>query len=163
SGETARHFMTQLSDDSIVAEEYYFHENLGFGTYYKFASQSPDGVPFFGSAAKQDPRNIQTTKFGRVPFTPYRAEELTPFAHFSNSPAFRADSADPSSTYLGKVTHPSGAPDNHLLTVWSPGPVYGVSDEVKTHRFTGPAIDSGIYVIKAGQSIEEPGRMLQVK
>ena len=24
---------------------------------------------------------------------------------------------------VGKVTHPSGAPDNHLLTVWSPGPV----------------------------------------
>ena len=24
---------------------------------------------------------------------------------------------------VGKFTHPSGAPDNHLLTVWSPGPV----------------------------------------
>ncbi len=26
---------------------------------------------------------------------------------------------------VGKFTHPSGAPDNHLLTVWSPGPVNG--------------------------------------
>jgi hypothetical protein len=40
----------------------------------------------------------------------------------------RRRAADPSvlgdekSPRVGKFTHPSGAPDNHLLTVWSPGP-----------------------------------------
>ncbi|MDZ4781995.1 MAG: hypothetical protein SGJ19_17240, partial [Planctomycetia bacterium] len=58
---------------------------------------------------------------------------------------------------VGKVTHPSGAPDNHLLTVWSPGPVTS-NISPKT-----PAIDGGIYLNKAGQPIAEPGQMLLIK
>jgi len=37
SGETAYHFMTQLSDGHIVFEEYYFQHDFGFGTLYKMA------------------------------------------------------------------------------------------------------------------------------
>src|SRR5205814_7079331 len=58
---------------------------------------------------------------------------------------------------VGKVTHPSGAPDNHLLTVWSPGPV-NRQDGLRL-----PAIDSGIYLIKGGKPIDEPGQMLRIK
>ncbi|WP_410959541.1 hypothetical protein, partial [Salmonella sp. SAL4432] len=32
------HFQTQLSDGSLVVEEYYQQNNWGFGTYYKFPS-----------------------------------------------------------------------------------------------------------------------------
>jgi hypothetical protein len=57
---------------------------------------------------------------------------------------------------VGKVTHPCGAPDNHLLTVWTPGPA--------NHQYNYfPYIDSGIYLIKDGQPIDEPGQMLLIK
>ena len=50
---------------------------------------------------------------------------------------------------MGKVTHPCGAPDNHLLTVWSPGPA--------NHQYNYfPYIDSGIYLIKGGRPIDAP-------
>ena len=71
--------------------------------------------------------------------------------------------ADPSvldktnSPAVGKFTHPSGAPDNHLLTVWSPGPAnhqYGLKL---------PPLDGGIYLIKDGKPIDEPGQMLLIK
>ena len=62
-----------------------------------------------------------------------------------------------SSPRVGRVTHPSGAPDNHLLTVWSPGPVNG---GYTVHR---PAVDGGIYLIKSGMTIDEPGQMLLIR
>src|SRR5581483_1852222 len=56
----------------------------------------------------------------------------------------------------GKVTHPCGAPDNHLLTVWTPGPA--------NHQYNYyPFIDAGIYLIKEGKPIDEPGQMLLIK
>src|SRR5262249_2625721 len=64
---------------------------------------------------------------------------------------------NPASPRAGKVTHPSGAPDNHLLTVWSPGPVNSNNGIKK------PAIDSGIYLIKSGKAVAEPGQMLLIK
>ena len=52
---------------------------------------------------------------------------------------------------VGKFTHPSGAPDNHLLTIYSPGPV--------NHQYTFlPQLDGGIYLIKDGQVDRAAGR-----
>src|SRR5262249_20663409 len=48
------------------------------------------------------------------------------------------------------------APDNHLLTTWSPGSLNNYT------RFK-PAFDSGIYLIKGGKPIDEPGQMLLIK
>ena len=57
---------------------------------------------------------------------------------------------------VGKFTHPSGAPDNHLLTIYSPGPV--------NHQYKYlPQLDGGIYLIKDGQTINEPAQMLLIK
>src|SRR5207247_4339492 len=57
---------------------------------------------------------------------------------------------------VGKFTHPCGAPDNHLLTVYSPGPV--------NHQYTHlPQLDGGIYLIKNGAVVEEPAQMLLIK
>jgi hypothetical protein len=161
AGNSARHFLTQLSDGHVVFEEYYFEANLGFGTFFKVAPGPLDGEPFFGSASKNDPRNYDLKPFGRVSFSPQGLELLTPFAHFFNAPAYRSDAKDPKSPYNGKLTHPSGAPDNDLLAVWSPGPVYGLSDG--NHSLTGPAIDSGLYLIKHGEKVEEPAQLLLIK
>ena len=64
--------------------------------------------------------------------------------------------ADKKSPAVGKVTHPSGAPDNHLLTIYSPGPA--------NHQYKYlPQIDGGIYLLKNGEVIDEPGDLLLIR
>jgi hypothetical protein len=161
----AFHFQTQLSDGSLVIEEYYNQNNSGFGAYIKLPPRSPAGSPAFGPAYQHDPRH-KPLRFGRhtngrgrwyrMPFLPAGAESLTPFSKHDEGPADPSDPADKSSPAVGKFTHPSGAPDNHLLTVWSPGPV--------NHQYTYlPQYDGGIYLIKDGKPIDEPGQMLLIK
>ena len=55
----AFHFQTQLSDGSIVVEEYYNLNNRGFGTYFKLAAAARrTGAPPFGPASA---RTIRAT------------------------------------------------------------------------------------------------------
>ncbi|MGH7222225.1 MAG: hypothetical protein ACRELF_03275, partial [Gemmataceae bacterium] len=161
----AFHFQTQLSDGSIVAEEYYNQNNSGFGTYLKLPLQRPDGYPAFGPAYRNDPRNTPL-RFGRhyngkanlhrMPFSPFGVEALTCFARPDDGPADPSLLGKKNSPGVGKFTHPSGAPDNHLLTVWSPGPA--------NHQYSyPPEIDGGIYLIKEGKAIDEPGQMRLIK
>jgi hypothetical protein len=157
SGDMAYHFMTQLSDEHIVYEEYYNLNNQGFGTFYKMAARAPNGQAFFGPASIRNSRNLAYENGGRIPFSPYGLEWLTPFSSSSDAPARPSVPNSPTSPRVGKVTHPSAAPDNHLLTVWSPGPVNSNNGLKK------PAIDSGIYLIKYGKPIDEPGKLLLIK
>jgi hypothetical protein len=95
-------------------------------------------------------------KYYRMPFMPVDSIALTPFALGAEGPADRSVRGDKTSPAVGKVTHPSGAPDNHLLTVYSPGPA--------NHQYTYlPQIDGGIYLIKKGEVVEEPAQMLLIK
>jgi hypothetical protein len=159
------HFQTQLSDGHIVVESYYNLNNFGFGTLYKVPAEVPDGYPAFGPAYKSDPRNAKLRHgrhadgrpiFIQYPFSPHGIEALTPFVIKGDWPSEAADPTRKDSPRVGKFTHPSGAPDNHLLTVWSPGSINSYT------RFT-PAFDSGIYLIKSGKPIDEPAQMLLVK
>src|SRR6185369_7262420 len=100
----------------------------------------------------------------RLPFSPFGIESLTQFARSDEGPADYADRSSrpplrgrPDAPRVGKVTHPSAAPDNHLLVVWSPGPVNG---GYTVHR---PAVDGGLYLIKHGKAVDEPGQMLLIK
>ena len=95
-------------------------------------------------------------RYYRMPFMPAGSIALTPFALGGEGPADRSIIKDKTSPAVGKVTHPSGAPDNHLLTVYSPGPV--------NHQYTYlPQLDGGIYLIKNGDVVEEPAQMLLIK
>ncbi|MCI0457280.1 MAG: hypothetical protein L0Z62_09905 [Gemmataceae bacterium] len=159
----AFHFQTQLSDRSIIVEGYYNQNNSGFGTYIKLPARSP--TPAFGPAHRSDPRN-KSWRMGRhdngrgiyyrMGFMPIGSEMLTPFARMDDGPAGFSVLGDKTSPRVGKFTHPSGAPDNHLLTIYSPGPV--------NHQYTfHPQLDGGIYLIKDGKSIDEPAQMLLIK
>ncbi len=157
------HFQTQLTDGSIVVQSYYNLNNFGFGMYFKQPIAPPEGYPPFGPAFPQDPRNspLRNGRYGngrpqllRLPFTPHGMETLTTFMHRQDTPAAEAVLNKKDSPRVGKVTHPSGAPDNHLLTVWAPGRVNGSSTSL---------MDSGIYLIKDSKPFEEPGQMLQIK
>ncbi len=167
------HFQTQLSDGSIVVEEYYNQNNSGFGAYIKLLSpwmldtirSTPTAYPAFGPAHMNDPRH-QPWRFGRfdngkpkwyrMPFMPTGSVSLTPFAMGLEGPADRSVRRDKESPAVGKFTHPAGAPDNHLLTVYSPGPV--------NHQYTFlPQLDGGIYLLKNGAVVEEPAQLRLIK
>lgn len=165
SAPNAFHFQTQLSDGSIVAEEYYNQNNSGFGAYWKLPLAAPDGYPPFGPGYMGDPRNTPA-RFGRhdngraknyrLPFTPFGAESFTRFALNGEGPADPSVRGKKDSPAVGKFTHPSGAPDNHLLTCYSIGPA--------NHQYSyPPEIDGGLYLIKSGKPVDEPGQMLLIK
>ena len=166
----AFHFQSQLSDKSIIVEQYYNLNNSGFGTFLKMPLRPPEGVPGFGPGDLKDSRNAAQRYGGghqfRMPFTTTGIQVLTKFAYGEDGPAPSSKPGEQvkskqhgGESYphaLGKVTHPCGAPNNHLLTVWSPGPA--------NHQYNYyPFIDAGIYLIKDGQPIDEPGQMLLIK
>jgi hypothetical protein len=162
---SAYHFQTQLADGSIVAEEYYNQTSNGFGGFVRFPLPSP-GQPAFGPGYREDPRNPPLRhgrlddgrpRVRRLPFSPLGIESLTLFARTDEGPSDYSVRGQRTSPRVGKVTHPSAAPDNHLLAVWSPGPVNG---GYTVHQ---PAVDGGLYLIKDCKPIDEPGQMLLIK
>lgn len=176
---TAYHFQTQLSDGRVVAEEYYNQTSNGFGSLVAFPPGPPAGEPPFGPGLATDPRNpaLEHGRIGseprvrRLPFSPFGITSLTPFARADEGPADFASGAvppspvpgslrprpQPTGVRVGKVTHPSAAPKNHLLLAWSPGPVNG------GYTVHVPAVDSGIYLLKDGKAVAEPGQLLKIK
>ncbi|HEX3151004.1 MAG TPA: hypothetical protein VHR66_23190 [Gemmataceae bacterium] len=123
----------------------------------------PDSL--FGPANMSDPHN-RPWRYGRhengrpknytMPFMPLHSISLTPFTMGLEGPADRSKIGDKDSPAVGKFTHPSSAPDNHLLTCYSPGPA--------NHQYTFlPQIDGGIYLIKSGRTVNQPSEMRLIK
>jgi hypothetical protein len=155
------HFQAQLSDGSVIVESYYIPAMGGFGTYFKLPPRAPAGTPAFGPAkAQDDPRMLLMSSIFKLPFQPYGMEVLTRFTNNQDAPALRVDPKDPKSRHAGWVTQPCGAPDNHLLTVWS-GMMPGNQGRIIDGQHT--QVDSGIYLIKGGRPLWEPGEMLLIK
>src|SRR5439155_14158947 len=137
-------------DGAVVAAEYYNQTSSGFGGFVKFPPSPPAGEAPFGPGYTDDPRNPPLRhgrlddgrpRVRRLPFSPFGVESLTRFARTDEGPADFSARGSRGSTRVGKVTHPSAAPDNHLLCVWSPGPVNG---GYTVHQ---PAVDGGLYLI----------------
>jgi len=162
----AFHFQAQISDGSIIVEEYYNLNNNGMGAYLKLPPQPADGYPAFGPAYRNDPRD-PPLRFGRfsnfrpkeyrLPFSPYGVESFTRFANNGEGPADPSVPQEKDSPAVGKFTHPSPAPDNNLLTVWATGPVNHQNGEKY------PMPDAGIYLIKGGKPIDSPSEMRLIK
>jgi hypothetical protein len=164
------HFQTQLSDSNLVIELYYNQNTQGFGTYFKLPPRAPAGVPQFGPAYNPA---VVTKEHGweipklymrgrgtfRTPFQPYGLEVLTRFTHGSDFPAPLSDLKDPKSRRVGKLTHPCGAPDNHLLTVW----ISGSAPSANRGPIAYNPLDAGLYLIKGGKTVDEPGQMFLIK
>jgi hypothetical protein len=159
------HFQTQLSDGSIVIEEYYNQNNSGFGAYIKLPENPPEGEPKFGPGWRRSPRN-KPWRFGRhynakgkwyrMGFMPAGSVSMTPFVLNGEGPADPSVVGDKKSPRVGKFTHPSGAPDNQLLTVYSTGPV--------NHQYSYlPQLDGGLYLIKEGNVVNQPSDIRLIK
>ncbi len=131
---------------------------------FKHPSGYQPGIAF-GPANRNDPANRPwrygrhdngNARWYRMPFMPLGSVSLTPFSMGFEGPADRSIRGDKTSPAVGKFTHPSGAPDNHLLTCYSPGPV--------NHQYTYlPQLDGGIYLIRNGQVVNEPAEMRLIK
>ncbi len=163
----AWHFQTQLTDGSIVVELYYNQNTAGFGAHFRLPPPSDNGPKFLAGDPKANPDPDKMFLLGGpiggtgprlFAFQPIGMESITRFGTGSDQPTFLSDPKNPDSPRLGKVAHPCGAPDNHLLTVYTPGagPSGGGPQG-------GPPTDAGIYLIKDGKAIDEPGQMLLVK
>lgn len=146
--QSAFHFMTQLSNGHIVAEHYYNLNNNGFGAYLAFPPANGQEPPFHSASPAENPTIVQdvTWQF-QMPFTPRGSYSMTPFTH-----------GDDNGASLGKVTHPSAAPNNDLLTVWSKGPANDLERPSSLPRY-----DGGLYLIREGRPVSHPNEMLLIK
>jgi hypothetical protein len=159
-GPQAFHFMTQLSDEDLVVVDYYNLNNNGFGALLKVPIRPPAGDPAFHPAdLALNPPIDQTIQQGffypyRMPFTPRGAHSLTPFTH-------GLDEAAPlgaGGVRVGKFTHPSAAPGNDLLVVWTPGPANDLNRPV-----TVPYYDAGLYLMAGAAIVTDPSQLILIK
>src|SRR6185369_11209428 len=140
----AFHFMTQLSNQDLVIVDYYNLNNNGFGALYRIPLNPPAGTPRFYSAFPDENPSIQQTVGAgfsypfRMPFTPWGMYSIVPFTHGNDEAA----PVGANGVRVGKFTHPSGAPNNDLLVVWSPGPTNDLNRPTTT-----PYYDAGLYLI----------------
>ncbi|ARU56094.1 hypothetical protein OLMES_2021 [Oleiphilus messinensis] len=148
----AFHFMTQLSDQSLVVEDYYNLNNFGFGALYRIPQATSATGPRFHSAnASENPKIRTENAYGyfQMPFTPKGMYSVTPLS----------SSADDAATDgYGKYTHPSAAPGNDLLVAWSDGPVNRLKRPTPW-----PAVDSGIYIIHDGDPVNDITQLELIK
>ncbi len=138
----AVHFQAQLADESIVVESYYQTGSTdGFGTFWKFPVRPAAGYASFAPGLKQ--------------FAPQGLVNLTLFANFADvRPNHSAGNVD-NRPFMGNVTHPAAAPDNHMLLVWSL-PWEAQDQSLKVY-------DAGIYLLPSGRAINHPAKMLLIK
>lgn len=166
----AFHFQTQLTDSRIAVVEYYNLNNSGFGTLLAFNAKKAPGNAPFGSPIDTDssnplvrrglwffdpthPAHLQP-RFTQYRFSPPGLTALSAFTHGED----QASGYELDGSWAGKVTHPSGAPNNDVLLVWSPGPVNHL--DRPTHL---PRADGGIYLLKNGAAITDHRQLLLVK
>jgi hypothetical protein len=164
----AWHFQTELTDGSIVVELYYNQNTAAFGAHFRLPPPSSIQGPRFLAADRQaNPEPDRMFLLGgplsgpgprQFAFLPVGMESITRFTTGSDQATMLSDPQNEKSPRLGKVAHPCGAPDNHLLTVYTPG-----AGPSGAGPLGGPQTDAGIYLIKEGKPIDEPGRMLLVK
>ena len=151
----AFHFMTQLTNGDVVVDDYYNLNNNGFGSLYRFPVRPPPGVPPFHSAFPSENPPIEFTTDGglqsfRMPFTPRGLHSITPFTHHKD----QAAPVGGGGARVGKLAHPSAAPDNDLLVVWTPGPA---------NDGMAPYYDSGIYLMPDGDTVWSPDALVPIE
>ena len=87
-------------------------------------------------------------------FSPPGLTALSAFTHGEDQAAgYELDGS-----WAGKVTHPSGAPKNDVLLVWSPGPVNHLDRPTQL-----PRVDGGIYLLKSGTAITDHRQLVLLK
>jgi hypothetical protein len=156
----AFHFMTQLSNDDLIVTDYYNLNNNGFGALYRFPHDPPAGTPPFYSAFPADNPPIDQTVEGgfhypfRMAFTPWGMYSISPFTHGNDEAAPKGSGG----VRVGKFSHPSAAPNNDLLVVWTPGPANDLNRPTPV-----PYYDGGIYLLPGSNITNDPSELIKLK
>ena len=156
----AFHFQTQMSSGDLAFIDYYNLNNNGFGALYRMPLNPPAGQPsFYPAFPSQNPPIDQTVSGGflypfRMPFTPFGLHSISPFTHGRDN---AAPIGSDGSTRVGKLTHPSGAPSDSLLVVWTPGPANDLNRPTPVPRY-----DSGLY-LHSGAALSDPDQLAELK
>ncbi|PYI80059.1 MAG: hypothetical protein DME26_22355, partial [Verrucomicrobia bacterium] len=156
----AFHFMTQISNGDIVVVDYYNLNNNGFGALFRLPAHAPSGQPqFYSASGTGAPGLDQTVGAGyhypfTIPFQPRGMYALTPFTH----PQDEAAPVGAGSVRVGKFTHPSGAPNNDLLVVWTSGPANDLNRPT-----TIPYYDAGLYLIPGSITVTNLSQLVLIK
>lgn len=153
------HFMTQISNGDIVVDAYYNLNNNGFGALYGMPASVPDDTPAFGSPfpsanppIDHTPNDVPRTF--SMSFTPHGYYAITPMTHHEDHAAPIGTSGE----RVGKFTHPSAAPNNDLLVVWTPGPANDLNRPTQV-----PYYDGGLYVINNTTPVWAPDELELIK
>lgn len=155
----AFHFMTQVSSGEVVIEAYYNLNNNGFGALYGLPAAAPAGQPAFHGAMLADNPPIPHTPGSqpstfRFAFSPRGYRAVTPLTHHED----HASPLGSDGVRNGKFTHPSGAPNNDLLVVWSSGPANDLDRPTPV-----PYYDSGLYLIPNSAALWSREQMVRIK
>ena len=155
----AFHFMTQTSSGEVVVEAYYNLNNNGFGALYGLPPAPAAGQPGFHGAPLADNPPIPHTLSQqpgtfRFSFTPRGYRAITPLTHHQD----HAAPIDANGVRNGKFTHPSAAPDNDLLVVWTPGPANDLNRPSPV-----PYYDAGIYLIPDSTQVWNRSQLILLK
>ena len=79
---------------------------------------------------------------------------ISPFTHGEDDAAPVGGSGE----RVGKFTHPSAAPANDLLVVWTPGPANDLNRPTPM-----PYYDAGLYVVPGGDIVNDPADLVMIK
>jgi hypothetical protein len=156
----AFHFMTQLGNGDIVLVDYYNLNNNGFGALYRIPPAPAYPQPAFYSAfPSNNPAIAQTVGAGyrydfKMAFTPRGMYSITPFTTGNDEAA----PVGSNGVRVGKFTHPSAAPGNDLLVVWTPGPANDLNRPT-----TRPYYDAGLYLMRGGNIVTNPSQLVLIK
>ncbi|MBL4774081.1 MAG: hypothetical protein JKX98_10975 [Alcanivoracaceae bacterium] len=164
--ESAYHFFTQVSSGEIVVDQYYNKNNNGFGALYALPASPPNTmIPPFGSPFPSLNPLIDTTSDVAGPttfqdsFTPQGFYATTPMTHHKDNAApLITIGGDPNGPRVGKFTHPSAAPNNDLLVVWTPGPANDLNRPTPI-----PYYDAGLYAIDNSSPVWDPNELTLIK
>ncbi len=170
----ALHFQTQLSDDRIAVVDYYNLNNWGFGSLLAFELGSRGNGAMHGSSFPDDISNPDVrrgvwwfqpghpshkqARFKNYRFSPKNLIAMTAFTHGEDEAAsYDPDSSEQSPVFAGKVSHPSGAPQNSVLLSYSTGPVNKLMRPLNR-----PVPDAGIYRIASGQNLNDHKQLQRI-
>jgi hypothetical protein len=164
-GPFAHHFMTQISDGSIVVCRYYNLNNNGFGELYRFPVEGTPGSALFQPIPPDSDSSdeIPLKRVGYTRITPFTTADDVPAPCRVGDPPYPGiPCAGGNNTRVGKFTLPSAAPDNELLVVYTRGAANHNGIYVN-NGLAAPYYDGGIYRMRGDQVLTRPDDLALVK
>lgn len=129
---TSWHFAAQLSGGDIVSTAYYHQNNFGHGTLVRWPvdpghASGQEFTPVSTSLGTYNiyGQNDHYDREGEYLATPWSLQPTTPSLSYDSASVLLADG-----TRAGKCTMPTGAPDGHMLLIWSSGNVNNLNRPV---------------------------------